>query len=179
MSGQRLGLIAGIALAASSAASANVIDLHFEDWELTGVFTYNHQLNGHELGTSQTINPGGLWEITVTSTIGTGGWDYQVVIDYSEHCLECLNPGGHSFVTISGLTGSLEVDSASASLGNIVIGADTIAWNASTNAMLGFFPNPPNPTRSVTISWNAVPAQGAIALLGLGAITGVRRRRSA
>jgi hypothetical protein len=171
-----VAIVSSLAIAGTAGvASANLMNLHFEEWELGGAFTYTHSIIDYELGTTVTIRPGSWNEITVSSGAGSGGWDYQLVVDYTSYCLGCLNPGGSAYVTASNLQDELEVATAAGSFGTVSYSDSTISWNATASSMI--FNN-----GMLTLSWNSsyvppVPAPGAVALLGLAGLVGAGRRR--
>lgn len=156
-------------------ASANYMDVYFEEWELGGAFDYTHSLNNYEFGTTATVRAGSWNEITISSGEGSDGWDYEIVIDYSNYCLACLNPAGSAYVTISNLSDELEVASATANFGTFSHSANGFSWDASATS-IGF-----NGSKLI-ISFNSayvppVPAPGALALLGVAGMVGRGRRR--
>lgn len=172
----RNSIVAALALGITAAASAATIDLKFTENELGGAFQYFTNVFGYELGTATTANPGHWREISLTSTPNSGGWDYQLVLDFSGYCLDCLNPSGSISLIIDNFADSFTLTSYTANRGTHSFTGSAMSWSGTVNEIKG---NIFNPDPYITLSWNveAIPAPGAFALLGLAGVCGVSRRR--
>lgn len=168
---KELGLMAGAALLLAGAAHGD-FDINILTNNPSTGYTEDLDILGYEFGTTTDIGPGVapfLFYITVSSQAGTG-WDYEIVFDYTEYDVGFFTAQGTSQISITDLVDDFEVADAQASFGNLSFDANSISWDASVADILGA-------NEIVTISWNAVPAPGALALLGVAGLIGASRRR--
>lgn len=162
-----IGLMASAVVGFAAAANADVFNVETYTENAAGSYSEQWDFPGHEFGTTE--NSGGLFSITITSGAGVG-WDYQLVVDYTDFDIGFFEAAGFAEVDLSDLTGALSVANASANYGNLSFTANSISWDASVADILAN-------GEMVTISWNAIPAPGALAFLGLAGLVSARRRR--
>lgn len=147
----------------------------------TGGFTEEAFFPQHEFGTSDSVAPFPGFPITITSGLSDReGWEYEILIDYTEYDIGIFGDGT-STVELLGIkspdspypiTEAFAKDAQGNAIGDIGFDGSSITWVGSIADILGG-------GEMVTIQWNqAVPAPGALALLGVAGLVGTRRRRA-
>ena len=138
-------------------------------------FNANHQFGG-----APTI-VGGFYSLTITSNLSTRpGWQYDLLVDYANFGTTYFAGGGFTFVVqITGITdpaGSISAVNIKDAFGQNYLGAvvtntaNSIEVRISADSIIAG-------GDWMTIQW-AVPAPGALALLGMAGMVGSRRRRA-
>lgn len=173
---------AGAALCMASAANADFdVNITTTDNDPMDPYIEVVSFSDHTFNSSDTMdpfnNPDGAYPIHITSGTSTlAGWDYQMVIDYSDYDIGFFGMAALTNATIdiknsayAGVIDAIVLDTFNNAVGSVSFTDTTMMMQASGLLL--------QPTGVATVYWN-VPAPGALALLAIAGVVGSTRRRT-